>query len=67
MNSENWKDITIEFNGKHVKGRYDVFDVVTVIAWNGVKKAQLGRFPAERVAHMLLRELASEADSNSSS
>jgi hypothetical protein len=63
MDSENWKDVTIEFNGKQVKGRYDVAGgVVTVIAWNGIKQAQLGRSPAEKVAQMLLRELASEAN-----
>jgi hypothetical protein len=63
MNSENWKDITIEFNGKHVTGRYDVTGgVVTVVAWNGIKKAQVGRSSAEKVAQMLLRELASEAN-----
>jgi hypothetical protein len=36
--------------------------VVTVIAWNGIKQAQLGRSSAEKVAQMLLRELASEAN-----
>jgi hypothetical protein len=54
----------IEFRGKQVKGRYDVVGKeITVISWNGIKKAQLvGTFSAEKVAHMLLRELASEAD-----
>jgi hypothetical protein len=64
MDSADWKDITIEFRGKQVKGRYDVVGKeITVISWNGIKKAQLvGTFSAEKVAHMLLRELASEAD-----
>jgi hypothetical protein len=63
MNSENWKDLAIQFNGKHVKGRYDVAgEVVTVITWNGIKKAQLGKSSAEKVAKILLRELASEAN-----
>src|SRR5262245_24936240 len=63
MNSEDWKDIAIEFNGKHVKGRFDVVaGLVTVISWNGTKKAHLGRFAAEKVAKILLRELASEVN-----
>jgi hypothetical protein len=67
MDSADWKDITIEFRGKQVKGRYDVVGKeITVISWNGIKKAQLvGTFSAEKVAHMLLRELASEADRRS--
>ena len=63
MNSEDWKDIAIEFSGKHVKGRYDVVaGLVTVISWNGTKKAHSGRFAAEKVAKRLLRELASEVN-----
>jgi hypothetical protein len=58
MNSENWKDVAIQFNGKQVKGRYDVAGgVVTVIAWNGIKQAQLGRSSAEKVAQMLLARI----------
>jgi hypothetical protein len=36
-----------------------------VAAWNGTKTAQLGIPPAERLAKMLLRELASEEDKKS--
>jgi hypothetical protein len=44
-----------------VKGR--VSDrVVTVAAWNGTRTAPLGILPAERLAKMLLRELADEAE-----
>jgi hypothetical protein len=63
MNSEDWKEIAIEYCGKAVKGRYNISEKqITVIAWNGSKTAQLALLPAERIAHMLLRELASEAD-----
>jgi hypothetical protein len=31
------------------------------VSWNGSKTDQLGTFPAEKLAKMLLRELASEA------
>ena len=61
MNSGQWKEIEIDYRGKRVKGRYVVSDkLVTVAAWNGMKTAQLGILPAERLAHMLLRELAFE-------
>ncbi len=43
-----------------MKGRYNVSDnLVTVAARNGTKTARLGVLPAERLAKMLLRELAS--------
>jgi hypothetical protein len=61
MNTDDWKEITIDYLGKPVKGRYDVVGgEVTVIAWNGIKKAQLGSFPLKRL-HRFLRELASES------
>jgi hypothetical protein len=61
MNSLDWKEIEIKCRGKPVKGRYNVSDdLVTVAAWNGTKTAQLGILPAERLAQMLLRELAAE-------
>ena len=62
MSSLDWKEIEITSRGKRVKGRYIVTDdnLVTVAAWNGTKTAQLGVLPAERLAHMLLRELVAE-------
>lgn len=62
MNSPDWKDIEITRRGKPVKGRYSVStdNFVTVAAWNGTKTARLGILPAERLAKMLLRELADE-------
>lgn len=61
MNSLDWKEIEIKYRGKPVKGRYNVSDnFVTVAAWSGTKTAQLGILPAERLAQMLLRELAAE-------
>ena len=64
--SEEWKEVTIQRAGKSVKGRYCVTNgQVTVAAWSGTKTAQLGILPAERLAKMLLRELAFEADEKS--
>ena len=61
MSSLDWKDIQIKCRGKPLKGRYYVSDnVLTVAAWNGTKSAQLGILPAERLAQMLLRQLADE-------
>jgi hypothetical protein len=63
MSSENWKPLEIDYCGWRVKGTYDVSDgKVTVTSWNGTKTAPLGILPAERLALMLLRELASEQD-----
>jgi hypothetical protein len=63
MSSENWKEIEIDYCGWRVKGTYDVSGgIVTVISWNGTKTARLGILPAERLARMLLRELASEQE-----
>ena len=61
MNSENWKEIELNYCGTLVKGIYKVSDrLVTVVFGNGTKKAQLGILPAELLAHMLLRELEFE-------
>ena len=63
MSSLDWKEIEITSRGKRVKGRYSVADdLVTVAAWNGTKTARLGILPAERLAQMLLRELAAEGE-----
>jgi hypothetical protein len=65
MSSENWKHLEIEYGGWRVNGTYEVSDgKVTVTSWNGTKTAPLGILPAERVARMLLRELASEQEIN---
>ena len=66
MATEDWKEIEIQVAGRLVKGKYSVFDRhVTVAAWSGTKTARLGVLPAERLATMLLRELASEGDQKS--
>jgi len=58
-----WKDIEIKYRGKPVKGRYNASDnLVTVVAWSGTKTARLGVLPAERLAKMLLRELADQGE-----
>jgi hypothetical protein len=63
MSSLDWKDVEIRCRGTRVKGRYSVSDnLVTVAAWSGTKTAQLGILPAERLAQMLLRELAAQGE-----
>jgi hypothetical protein len=58
-----WTDIEIKYQGKPIKGRYSVTDnLVTVAAWNGTKTARLGILPAERLAQMLLRQLADQEE-----
>ena len=60
-----WTDIEIRYRGKPVKGRYSVTDnLVTVAAWNGTKTARLGVLPAERLAQLLLRQLADQEETN---
>jgi len=63
ISSLHWKEIEIRYRGKPVKGRFNVSDkLVTVAAWNGTKTGQLGILPAERLAQMLLRELAAQGE-----
>jgi hypothetical protein len=65
MSSLDWKEIEIKWRGKRVKGRYILSDdLVTVAAWSGTKTARLGVLPAERLAQMLLRELAADTEKN---
>jgi hypothetical protein len=61
-----WTEIEIRWRGRTVKGRYTVSadDFVTVASWNGTKTARLGVLPADRLARMVLRELAAEADTS---
>ena len=60
MSSLDWLDIEIIWRGKRIKGVYNVSEgLVTVAAWRGTHTAPLGILPAERLAKMLLRELAS--------
>jgi hypothetical protein len=61
LNSENWKEIELNYCGARVKGSYKVSGkLVTVVYGSGIKTAQLGILPAEMLAHMLLRELEFE-------
>lgn len=61
MNSEHWKELELNYCGARVKGSFKVSDgLVTVVYGSGTKTAKLGVLPAERLAHMLLRELAWE-------
>ena len=63
MNSLDWREIEINWRGKRIKGRYSVSasdNFITVAAWCGTKTARLGILPAERLAHLVLRDLAAE-------
>jgi hypothetical protein len=58
MNSENWKEIELNYCGAQVKGIYKISGkLVTVVYGSSIKTAQIGILPAEMLAHMLLREL----------
>ena len=60
-NLEIWKDITLNYLGKRVRGNYKVVGrVVFVVSGDNTKTANLGILPAERLAHMVLREMAFE-------
>jgi hypothetical protein len=61
LNSENWKEIELNYCGARVEGSYKVSGkLVTVIYGSAIKTAQLGILPAAMLAHMLLRELEFE-------
>ena len=61
INSEIWKEITLNYLGKRVRGNYKVVGrAVIVLSGDNNKTANLGILPAERLAHMLLREMAFE-------
>jgi hypothetical protein len=61
INPEIWKEITLNYLGKRVRGNYKVVGrLVIVISGADSKTANLGILPAERLAHMLLREMAFE-------
>jgi hypothetical protein len=56
-----WKEITLTHRGKRVRGSYKVVGrLVTLVSGADTKTATLGVLPAERLAHMLLRELEFE-------
>ena len=60
-NSNIWKEITLNYLGNHVRGSYKVAGrLVVVVSGPDSKTANLGVLPAERLAHMLLREMAFE-------
>jgi hypothetical protein len=61
INPEIWKEITLNYLGKRVRGNYKVVGrLVIVVSGADRKTANLGILPAERLAHMLLREMAFE-------
>jgi hypothetical protein len=61
LNSENWKEIALNYCGTRVEGSYKISGkLVTVVYGSAIKTAQLGILPAEMLAHMLLRELEFE-------
>ena len=61
INPEIWKEITLNYLGKRVRGNYKVVGrLVIVVSGADSKTANLGILPAERLAHMLLRDMAFE-------
>jgi hypothetical protein len=61
LNSENWKEIELNYCGTQVKGTYKISDrLMTVVYGSRTKTAKLGILPADMLAHMLLRELEFE-------
>lgn len=61
IDPEVWKEITLNYLGKRVRGNYKVVgEQVIVLSGADSKTANLGILPAERIAHMLLREMAFE-------
>ena len=61
MNSENWKEIELNYCGTRVTGSYKVSGrLVTVLYGNRTETAQLGILPAEMLALMLLRRMEFE-------
>ena len=60
-NSNIWKEITLNYLSNRVRGSYKVVGrLVIVVSGPDTKTATLGILPAERLAHMLLREMAFE-------
>jgi hypothetical protein len=58
MNSENWKEIELNYCGTRVMGIYKASGkLVTVVYGSSIKTAQLGILPAEMLAHMVLRDM----------
>ena len=61
INPEIWKEITLNYLGNRVRGSYKLVGrLVIVVSGPDSKTAQLGVLPAERLAHMLLRDMAFE-------
>jgi hypothetical protein len=61
INTGIWKEITLNYLGNRVRGSYKVVGrLVIVVSGADRKTASLGILPAERLAQMLLREMAFE-------
>jgi hypothetical protein len=61
MSFEVWKEITVEYEGRDLKGSYKfVDDMVVVRTKFGTKTSQLGFVTPEQLAKKLIRELASQ-------
>jgi hypothetical protein len=58
---EIWQEITIELNGREIRGSYcESGGIVTVAALGGRKSTQVGSSPAKSLARILLRELVAQ-------
>ena len=58
-----WDTVMRDFDGRTIEGHYAVDRGTVIVRYGGLeKKAQVGGSPPVRIAKMLLRELANEAD-----
>jgi hypothetical protein len=56
-----WREITVEFNGRPVSGSYMVENQLVVVRTpHGVKSREVGTMDPASLAFRLLRELAAE-------
>jgi hypothetical protein len=56
-----WREITVEFNGRPVSGSYTVEKRIVVVRTpHGVKSREVGAMGPASLAFRLLRELAAE-------
>jgi hypothetical protein len=68
VNLNEWNEIVLNYQGKRVRGSYKVVgELVIVISGPETKTARLGVLPAERLAHMLLRQLVFEEQEKATS
>jgi hypothetical protein len=59
--------VWIEVDGRRVSGTYVVWDGwISVTSEHGIKRAEVGRLPADVLARLLLRELVADSKKGTS-